>query len=818
MNADNDASEHYEEPTVIQYQVQLENLDYELKMLKGKLFLLEQEHTREQIRISSKISAAHKALEAPLKELEDAQNNAESSQKGHIQEIKNQIKEIEDKKEEKITKINDLNEKLSSKYEDESVQYEKMSMLENDLSSTDKEITRFEKEISELDSKTEAILNTYPKNFNKLTDDFSLYDKKSRIESKIIELQNKISLEKYKVNEYKNIRGLYKKDIEKKQDTTGDIQLKIKLNEDNKENIENLMNELIQATDPILQMEKFFPMFDKYFDNKNYFDNDKISQNVFANILIPFLQDVLESYTNRFNEKDEIISQYEKELTDLSDMKPYTTKIKKEMKVLQIECKKEKDYSQFLSKLINISENLINKYKTFLNTKDIFVDKATEDDLIKNLLEMITNASFEDKEETKKKFDEYLKLKHEVVKEYYTLINGSKNSNNECDIIKNQSNKVEDVILRHKNAIEEFIKEKKQYEDELKALNDTINLRSKELKNTVGTFNEQEFSEYFSLNKDSLKLFINKQKNLVVVNNEYELTREQLEQNVLIDHSRKKANMYYCLKRKYLLEYLSHLYTQENLDMKSLNEANQKIYEELIMEINNLHGEINIVQEEVNNFDNEINIKRSDNSFKNNGVNKELNEKVQNLQNIIYSLENEKNRELAEFDSQKYKYEEQISQIMQEIQMLQEQLNNKLDGMTSGIVHLFLKYNSVAKDFNPEKDNFNPKLYGYSQREFTFIPEQSLLVIRDVRNNIIEKKIKYEWIKRFQIDTGSVKLLESIETKAYRDEKEKNKDPNRKKKIKFFIVLRKSNLDVVAKDYNDYKKFADIINTIIIHK
>ena len=41
---------------------------------------------------------------------------------------------------------------------------------------------------------------------------------------------------------------------------------------------------------------------------------------------------------------------------------------------------------------------------------------------------------------------------------------------------------------------------------------------------------------------------------------------------------------------------------------------------------------------------------------------------------------------------------------------------------------------------------------------------------------------------------------------------------NVKKKIKFFVVLRRGNLDLVAKEYNDYKKMADIVNSIIIHK
>ena len=64
----------------------------------------------------------------------------------------------------------------------------------------------------------------------------------------------------------------------------------------------------------------------------------------------------------------------------------------------------------------------------------------------------------------------------------------------------------------------------------------------------------------------------------------------------------------------------------------------------------------------------------------------------------------------------------------------------------------------------------------------------------------------------------STALAEEIEKTSYKDDREKNKDPKRKKKIKFFVVLRRKNLDLIAKEYNDYKKFADIANSIIIHK
>ena len=74
MNGENEQSERYEELTVPQYQIQLENLDFELKRLRGDLFLLEQQHTRDEIKINSKLESAKIALEKPLKDLEKAQS------------------------------------------------------------------------------------------------------------------------------------------------------------------------------------------------------------------------------------------------------------------------------------------------------------------------------------------------------------------------------------------------------------------------------------------------------------------------------------------------------------------------------------------------------------------------------------------------------------------------------------------------------------------------------------------------------------------------------------------------------------------------
>ena len=821
MMEDNEQSERYDEPTVPQYQIQLENLDFELKKLKGNLFILEQEHTREQIRINSKLESARRALEKPLKDLQKAQNDVSSSKGKEINKLNEQIKQIDEQKQKKIEQINKLEEDLSSKYNEENERYEKMSMLENDICSTEIEKNKLEKEIPVLDKKTESILKTYPESFKKLTEDFILFDKKSRIEVNIKEIENKITLQNYKVKEYQDIVATFDKISEQKANNAGDVELKIKLNEEKQNDIDNLAASISQSANQILQIEKFFPMFDQYFEEKNYIEN-KIDVKTAKNVVLPFVNDILEKYNEMNNNQLEVIGQHEKEIEDLSDMKPATMQIKREIKHKQNKLKEEKSFSEYLNKLIKICEEILEKYKPIESKPETeFLDSKIEIEFFEKLKELILLSCEGSKEEIEKNYEDYLEIKEEKQRDYFFLVGGSKDANAECDDVKNQKNGFNDIIIRHQNQIQNFIKQKKVLEDELKALNDTINLRSRELKSSLSTFNEEQFSDYFNYNKDLLKLLLFKEKKNIVKNNQYELTKDNIQENVLIDHSRKKTNMYLYLKRKYLLEYLSHLYSEDNLDVKSINERTKKAYIELTNQINSTINEINSHKEEVNAFNEQISEKNtqadSTNSAGSSTV-EDLNYKVQKLQNNINMYENQKNQEQMEFENKKANCEEQIKQISQEIEELDEQLNNKLNGMTCGTINLYLKYDNNTKNYNPDKDKFVPTRFGYSQREFEFNPENGILLIRDMRNKIVEKKIKYDFIKRISVDADSVKLVDEIETKYYHDEKEKNKDSNRKKKIKFFVTLRRGNLDLVAKEYNDYKRFADIIKSIVIHK
>ena len=115
MSTENEASEPYEEPTVPQYQIQLENLDYELKKLKANLFLLEEEHSRKEIRIKSKIDSAKKALEKPLKDLEKAKNNDSSLKGEETNKLKEELNLIAKKKGRKCRKNPKIRRKFRTK-------------------------------------------------------------------------------------------------------------------------------------------------------------------------------------------------------------------------------------------------------------------------------------------------------------------------------------------------------------------------------------------------------------------------------------------------------------------------------------------------------------------------------------------------------------------------------------------------------------------------------------------------------------------------------------------------------------------------------
>ena len=454
---ENEANEVYEEPTVPQYQIQLENLDFEVKKLKSNLFILEQEHTREKIRINSKLDSAKRALEKPLKDLEKSKNNDDNMKGEEINKINKEVDLIVKKRAEIENKIKDDQKNFESKKNEEDMKYERMSMLENDIESTNIEKKKIEKEIPLLDKKTELIVKTYPKSFKKLTDDFILFDKKSRIEVNIKEIEDEIILEEYKVKEYQDIKSTFDNLTEEKEGNVGDIKLKLKLNSEKQNEVNNIMNTIGQSVNQIILIEKYFSTIDTLFQQKDYINN-QINPKALENVIIPFIKDLLENYTELNNNQLDIISEHEKEIEDLNDIKPSTMQIKREIKLKQNKLKEEKNFSEYLQNMVNICQNLKKKFEA---GGALPVSSEDEINFFENLKKMISLSTETSKEEVEKLFDEYIELKEEKEREYFYLMGGSSEKNSEFDDIKNQANDFNNIVIRHQNQIKKLNKEKK---------------------------------------------------------------------------------------------------------------------------------------------------------------------------------------------------------------------------------------------------------------------------------------------------------------------------------------------------------------------
>ena len=175
---------------------------------------------------------------------------------------------------------------------------------------------------------------------------------------------------------------------------------------------------------------------------------------------MPFINDLFENYSEMNNNQLDVIDEYQKEIDDLNDIKPASMQIKKDLKLKENKIKEEKNFSEYLQKLVNICQNL-KESKWALATGPM--DISEEQNFYEKLKEMISLSAETSKEEVEKQFDEYLELKEEKAREYFYLVGGSSNVNDEFNQIKEQANGYNDIITRHKNEIENLTKEKNYY-------------------------------------------------------------------------------------------------------------------------------------------------------------------------------------------------------------------------------------------------------------------------------------------------------------------------------------------------------------------
>ena len=213
------------------------------------------------------------------------------------------------------------------------------------------------------------------------------------------------------------------------------------------------MNTIGQSVNQIILIEKYFSTIDTLFQQKDYINN-QINPKALENVIIPFIKDLLENYTELNNNQLDIISEHEKEIEDLNDIKPSTMQIKREIKLKQNKLKEEKNFSEYLQNMVNICQNLKKKFEA---GGALPVSSEDEINFFENLKKMISLSTETSKEEVEKLFDEYIELKEEKEREYFYLMGGSSEKNSEFDDIKNQANDFNNIVIRHQNQIKIYL-------------------------------------------------------------------------------------------------------------------------------------------------------------------------------------------------------------------------------------------------------------------------------------------------------------------------------------------------------------------------
>ena len=70
------------------------------------------------------------------------------------------------------------------------------------------------------------------------------------------------------MKEFQDIKVTFDKLASSKENKSGDIDLKLKLNEEKQKEINNITNSLEQSVNQIVQIEKYFHMLDTYFKQR----------------------------------------------------------------------------------------------------------------------------------------------------------------------------------------------------------------------------------------------------------------------------------------------------------------------------------------------------------------------------------------------------------------------------------------------------------------------------------------------------------------------------------------------------------------------
>ena len=820
-------------------------------------------HNNEIAQLNLEYESANLSLEQYLNDLNKIEKEIYEIQSSNLEMIKNDLNKY-------IQINNDLKQESEKKKDEieeciliENSKYNIVNMYFEDLDATNYIVDNLQNKIKDIDKEINKIKNSYTKDFKILGEDYENNEKKARINlcmkemkkktkennfnneglKKQLEEDNKILLNKE--NEFNQLNDTINFQL-KKDSTVQTISdsIKIKLRD-------NLNFSLIKGI-----LEKFFSIKD--FDLENKLEKKEL------NDLILHLDFVRNEFNNYYDIKNDEMQTKGRQIQEINSIRPLKQSNKKDdLQKNFVEISKD---VMMLKNIIDYLSKMIKKYCNLL-IKDNYshvIFSNLDNDFFNEILQIIfyclKNDSYENKNEIKSKYFLFIsKLRIKFIE--------IKNLTQQQKILGNELKKLKDIVNKKNEKIEKNIKENNQFEEELiqcnnnlKVIDDNINFRNPVIRKNLENLKVKQFENYLKQNEKLYKdLLKNGNK---VKNNELSTTKNYFIDQVLIDHSLKKNNVVDLFEKKIRLNDILTLYLDDLCNLKISCQHEKEKYKSTKNKLDQLYKEEQLLEKNSNDISKIID--KSISGLEENTLEqkKQLQEEknipfyknqIKSINEKLNLISQKKENENTKFELKKNEFEDKIKKLTDELNKLKEKKNNiiqpekknnqlnennneennyiisafstinpilnnlnkvspqkKIHNMeTKGII-LYKKVNNNSRSFDYKNSkNFPPEKCGYLKRLFLYYSKDNTLIIKDMRLNAIEYKIKIENIKNIMLNPNEKNIIKI--------EKEKNFNYSILDKgpfIQLFLILYEGNIDIVAPNYLSYELFSNFINVI----
>lgn len=850
---------------IANYTKQIEGIQYLIKIDQQNFNDEKENHIKEIANITKQIDYLNNSLENAINELNIKEKEIYEIQHRNIKEVFANLEKIDKVRNEMKERIKVKEEAIVEITSKDDVLYNRNNIVNEDIFAMKGKINSFNKEIENLNNKIEDIKSTYTNEFKFLCEDFVSEKKTCEIKQKISHLQNLINELENKKIELINEKQQKSTECINKQSDFDMLCENISFAISKDQSVEVLEKEIQDNIFDIVNINDYRDILISYFNNKNYYLENKIDINT--------LQILSKGFNDLFAKLSEELRQLTQEIEvnglKIQNIKTSrkTKRYQKENEAIQNKFKIDTHNSYILQQVLQSLLKVTNKYDSYLpkayskEDKESLIAFDFEQSLYNDIITLIVIGIKENINEVNMKTQLQLyctKLCDRYIKQN-ELNQKKKEEESKLNIVKQSLVALAKEIDDTSNAIVESKKELNQCKSEFEILMDEMSNRAKTIKSILSLISVEQFEKYLKLNESLYKGII--KSGIKIKNNELSITKEEFIEHVIIDHSIKKKEI------NEIIEEINSYQQKKNLYNKALQELEKQFpsisdeYKKNLDKLNTLNKEKFMLEDSCKEIDKTIqeNLSRIE---KETLQEKELLQTENNIpfykQQIAYihekivALEKEKQQLEENYHTNEKNYIDKNEKNQTELNVLQTKLNTlavKTGNDIRDIIPNSITIKTKTIESNEESkvnediqssddiaikkivplvksgvflykkasntssvtitDNFKPEKNGYVLRNFFFDPVHQNLLIKNNKLNQIEKRINIRELNKIMMNQRSKDIIQKEKTAKEHSILEKGK------LIHFLLLIKEGNLDLISTNYVSYQLFSDAIEEIL---